>query len=417
VVSGADSDGEVAWERLWHAYGLAVDTPGHLRGLADPDPEVRGRAIAHLHGHVFHQGTIFPATAPAVAAVCRLLADESTAWLPVRGLWPPLEERPPGPLCAQLLLFLAAVAESASEGGTGEQLAARQCSPGLEAELLARVTARDWSDGDIGGEPWYTVADAVLAGAVLACREQAPAALQAAQRWLGAPQRQVWQAAAAAQARWARLRGDPALIATVTGRITAEASRAKDAPDRAAWVLALRDLGADTSAFLGDGAQVVRVCAALSDSVTADPRSLREILAALAALPGSELWLPAGGYPFIKGLFRFTLIEAAIARAESFDQLLPAALWVAAHISHPYAVAFDWGPLLCAAFPTPPVPGTPLPEAPRRYLRALADNDDLWDTMIANGTLYLRKLGLPTDREGIRQLAEGHNDPPHRRSD
>jgi hypothetical protein len=251
---------------------------------------------------------------------------------------------------------------------------------------------------------------------VLACRAQAPAVVRAVQPWLDAPQRQIWQAAAAAQARWASLLNDPAVTATVAQRMTAEVSRAQDTQDRAAWVLALRDLGADTSAFLGDGAQVVRVCAALSASVAADPRSLGEILAALAELPDSDRWLPSG-CPFIKGWFRFTLIDAAIARASSFDQLLPAALWVAAHISHPYAVAFDWGPLLRAAFPRPPVPGAPLPEAQRRYLRALADNDDLWNTMIATGRLYLRQLGLPPDRDEIRQLAANHNHPPHWRSD
>ena len=63
------------------------------------------------------------------------------------------------------------------------------------------------------------------------------------------------------------------------------------------------------------------------------------------------------------------------------------------------------GAPFAAAFPAPPSAGARLPEAQRRYLRALADNDTLWNTKIANGKLYLQRLGLPGDRYGIRRLA------------
>jgi hypothetical protein len=411
MVRDADAAG-VNWAGLTHADGRAADTPVHLRGLADPDSGVRMRAVDHLRGTVVHQGTIFPATAPAVAEVCRLLADESVVSLPLRRRTP--EE--PGLVGAELLLFLADVAESAARGGTDQQLAARQCPPGLEGEL-ARITAGDWEEDEFGSEPFLAAVAVVMDRAVLGCRAQAPAVVQAVWPWLGAPRRQIWQAAAAAQARWASLAGDPAVTAAVAQRMTAEASRAEDPRDRAAWVLALGNLGADTSAFLSDRAQLVRVCAALSASVADDPRSLREILAALDQLPDPGWWRPTG-YLFIQGPWPDALIDAAITRARSFDQLLPVALCVATY-AHPDLVEFDWGPLLRAAFPTPPAPGAPLPEAQRRYLAALADKDSLWhnNDMIGRGKFYLRELGLPTDRDEFRQLAANHNRAPHRRSD
>lgn len=73
----------------------------------------------------------------------------------------------------------------------------------------------------------------------------------------------------------------------------------------------------------------------------------------------------------------------------------------------PEFVESDWGPLLRAAFPTPPALGAPLPETQSRYLRALADKDSLWhnNTIIGKGKFYLREFGLPTDRDEFRQLA------------
>jgi hypothetical protein len=268
-----------------------------------------------------------------------------------------------------------------------------------------RITPGDWQDNEFGSEPFLAAVEVVMDRAVLACRAQAPAVVQALQPWLGAPRRQIRQAAAAAQARWASLAGDPAVTATVAQRMTAEASGAEDPRDRAAWVLALGNLGADTSVFLGDGARLVRVCAALSASVADDPRYLREILATLDQLPDPGWWRPTACL-FIQGPWHWALIDAAVARARSFDQLLPVALAMAPYAT-PEFVEFDWGPLLRAAFPTPPAPGAPLPEAQRRYLRALAGKDSLWhnNTVIGKGKSYLRELGLPTDRDEFRQLA------------
>ncbi|MCM0673679.1 hypothetical protein NCC78_02995, partial [Micromonospora phytophila] len=76
----------VEWAALTHAYGGAEDVPALVRALYDPDDV--GDALYDLHGNVWHQGSVFPATVAAVpflayaaahgadpAGVLELLAD------------------------------------------------------------------------------------------------------------------------------------------------------------------------------------------------------------------------------------------------------------------------------------------------------------------------------------------------------
>ena len=67
----------VDWPRLSHAYGPAEDLPGLLRGLAEGDEE----ALQNLFGSVWHQGTVYEATAFAVPFLIRILdaPDADTA--------------------------------------------------------------------------------------------------------------------------------------------------------------------------------------------------------------------------------------------------------------------------------------------------------------------------------------------------
>lgn len=68
----------VDWNALTHAYGAAADVPDLLRALADPDRQVRKDAYWELYGNIFHQGTRYPATAPAVPFLLELLGDPAT---------------------------------------------------------------------------------------------------------------------------------------------------------------------------------------------------------------------------------------------------------------------------------------------------------------------------------------------------
>lgn len=68
----------IDWSSLTHAYGSAGDVPGLLRALAADDRQARKDAYWELYGNIFHQGTRYPATAPAVPFLLELLADPHT---------------------------------------------------------------------------------------------------------------------------------------------------------------------------------------------------------------------------------------------------------------------------------------------------------------------------------------------------
>lgn len=56
----------VPWPTLTHAYGSAEDVPELIRALYRRDEEWADEAIYELYGNIHHQGTVYPASAPAV---------------------------------------------------------------------------------------------------------------------------------------------------------------------------------------------------------------------------------------------------------------------------------------------------------------------------------------------------------------
>ncbi len=64
---------EVDWTRLTHAFGEASDVPGYIRALSSNDREERDEAIGSLFGTIWHQGTVYGATAVAVPFLVELL--------------------------------------------------------------------------------------------------------------------------------------------------------------------------------------------------------------------------------------------------------------------------------------------------------------------------------------------------------
>jgi hypothetical protein len=69
---------QVDWAALEHAHGRATDVPVLLRAAGCDDPHARDLAFELLSETIWHQGTVYPATAPAVPFLYRLLeADEA----------------------------------------------------------------------------------------------------------------------------------------------------------------------------------------------------------------------------------------------------------------------------------------------------------------------------------------------------
>lgn len=69
---------DVDWSGLRHAYGSADDVPGLLRTLRTPDQEERQEALHTLYASIYHQGSRYPASGPAVPFLLALAADPAT---------------------------------------------------------------------------------------------------------------------------------------------------------------------------------------------------------------------------------------------------------------------------------------------------------------------------------------------------
>jgi len=65
----------INWSNIKHAYGPATDLPDTLRALAFGDKQQREHAIWELHGNIWHQGTVYEATAYAVPFLLDLVRN------------------------------------------------------------------------------------------------------------------------------------------------------------------------------------------------------------------------------------------------------------------------------------------------------------------------------------------------------
>jgi hypothetical protein len=114
VLDGLDS---VDWTAIGHAYGPASDVPGLLRSLASPDDQERKEALYDLYGNIWHQGTVYEATAYAVPFLLQLAAN------------PRVPDR------AELVGFLAALANGMANARSDADRARQAVSKGRQLFL------------------------------------------------------------------------------------------------------------------------------------------------------------------------------------------------------------------------------------------------------------------------------------------
>ena len=69
---------KIRWHEYSHAYGFASELPKDIWRLASSDAEVRDQALWELSGSIYHQGTIYPATAMALPFLLGLASDRRT---------------------------------------------------------------------------------------------------------------------------------------------------------------------------------------------------------------------------------------------------------------------------------------------------------------------------------------------------
>jgi hypothetical protein len=69
-----------------------------------------------------------------------------------------------------------------------------------------------------------------------------------------------------------------------------------------------------------------------------------------------------------------------------------------------FCVDFDWGPWLAAVFADGT--GTIKTEAQRRFLGALVNKQELWDSTFGNAFKWFKQAGLPYDRDDCARRIE-----------
>ncbi|MBQ1080874.1 MULTISPECIES: hypothetical protein [unclassified Nocardiopsis] len=394
------------WSRTFHAHGPATDAPEILAGLLSEKEEEWSKALGYLNGAILRRGTVYPATPPAALFVASLLADR-VGDLPVSEPWGEAAGAPSDPLRPRLLGFLADVARAVTEASAGRSVAelVELADPGERRDeldaLLSRRADRD-AEGD--GDPWEDpLLDTLFHAALRDLHLAAPALLGAVRPLLTHADGRVRQQAVTASGALSRLGDAPEVD------LSGAADLAENRDQGAAIVLALVEGGGDTSAFLTHPDQAIRACAALSEHLGDDPVALGELRAALADPSGADAWFQdrPGFFP---GRVRFSLVAALVDRSgpEDAADLLPAFRALAA-VASVFTSESDLSGLLRLAMGVRE--GTTVPEVvdptdlQRAYLTAVVDNDRLWATHVADLTLVLHGLGLPSDRGALAALA------------
>ena len=370
----------VDWNALTHAYGPAGDVPGLILALTAADRQARKDAYWELYGTIFHQGSRYPASAPAVPFLLELLADPAT------------------PDRHELLLLLTHLV-------TGQFSVA--ADPTMYAgEPDARdASARGDDDDDAVLRDVYRAAELGLPLYLELVRAGETAALRGAAALLLAC---LWTRAAE-------------IVPVLHARLAAERS----VPARAGLAFALGRLqgapGPDPrllALHAEDPAPLVRLLAAVGVVRGAGPELPEAVIATLIAavndpdgVPGYDE-LPCGerdlagdighvlrGLPPALGRRALPTLCAALRRAEDFGTMgLVEAMLAFTFGEAPEDVSEDMSDETCPALLDPAA----LDDDQRLVLTTMAETHELWT--IGNLFFVLRSHGIPTVREQLAAL-------------
>ena len=70
---------DIDWHSLNHAYGPAEDVPGSLQRTTSDDATTRKEAFHAFYGNIYHQGTVYQASAYAAPFLISLLGEPMVA--------------------------------------------------------------------------------------------------------------------------------------------------------------------------------------------------------------------------------------------------------------------------------------------------------------------------------------------------
>ena len=367
------------WSKLHHAYGRAGDTPGHLRALLTADSGARKKAMDHLWSAVIHQGTPWTVTGPAALVVAGVL-------------WDPRIGEVQDALRAGLIAFLGAVAQVAEDGNKSleefREMARYDIGPLLESEDEGAV----YEDEE--------AANSLYARSILECVDVAPELMNAMLSGLRDPDHRVRMEAVAGAARLYRIPSIAQGAEDFPVRLLSRAMQAGNLDERCTCILALGDLDCSPVQFLEDPSPAVRMCAALAPALIEDERAIGELIRLLKEHAKEiDAWF-TDRPPQFQAHPRFTVVTRLAWHVKDFDRLVDAAI-AAVGVAAKETVDRDWGPMLAAAFREGD--GVVRTRAQRRFLQALVDRKDLWDSKYGNPIMWFKKAGLPYDRGECRK--------------
>ena len=69
---------DINWSELQYAYGVTSDFPDRIRGLFSGDVDVQTESLSALEGEIYHQGSIYQATAYTVPFLIAALTETNT---------------------------------------------------------------------------------------------------------------------------------------------------------------------------------------------------------------------------------------------------------------------------------------------------------------------------------------------------
>ncbi|WP_244335974.1 hypothetical protein [Streptomyces seoulensis] len=332
--------------------------------------------MAALDMGVLHQGSLYTVTAPAALFVAAIL--DHPVGLAEHEEHFPWDDGPP----RSLLAWLGQVAESAAHG---------------EDPVRDRT---DWQ-----WAPWHDEGrrehDPDERAALHACREIRPTLYDAVEPFLSSLDTHVREVALGAAVP---LLSAPELadrVPRAAKLVRAQLGPAAGRRERASVARALGSWGTDTSDLLADSDPAVRVCAALRPAPADRPRALAVLLDALRDPRRTDGWFPEP-LPGLDGWFRFTVLRAALALAETFEEVAPVTIAMVT-ADGTSVTEHERGPILLRAFAGGYDPTHPLTPAQRSLLGAFVDTDEATGG-IAGNVLWFRAAGLPENREGITAL-------------
>jgi hypothetical protein len=374
---------EIPWGQLEHAYGTAEEVPGWLDTLlTSPDEEKCGEAARSLYNTLWHQHTIFEATAPAVPFLIQAL-----------GTCPPKCR-------ARVLSLLDSIASGLAYNAQHED--------------LFRQMRMDLVDSDEYQEEMKK-----QLGWVEACETAVWQGFETCFSLLGDEEQQVriqipsllsTLLALAPERRPERLKDVP-LDQEVSGAIVQERLPVETDPFVCcSCVFALSSIGFRHLPNLEVLERVmrespeerVRICAAMCLVDHGGRGDSVDVLIDALSRWGETDRLFNNELPWFHGWLRFQLIwRLCLLPPQMIDRVLPA-LVAALEAASQWTADAEVGPILRFVFQGRKVDlekgAATLFEPERAVLTCIYESDEMWERRTGNADLVFREIGLENDR-------------------